>query len=697
MSAAETKGISSGSVEAVRGRKFRTYILGVCVALLTISGLVSFASLYVASGFKHSGSKSETMMASMRYQLIADMYHDTLRGVVFHGLFAGASDDKAMAQDALKEVGEYGGLFRDAIASQDKLDLEPAVRQSLDGVKQPLQDYISAAEGLVKKVAQGDLAGAKADLPSFQAVFSKLEGEMTAVEDAIQTADIGEHDAALGNAALSDVVTYGGFGLLTLLAAAMVFFGGKYAAKPLVRLTEGFRSLSEGDLEVAVNRKQPLKELGQLVDVFEVFREALRARARLASEAEAAADITLKHANAAAELNREIAHAVDGALVGDFTLRVTTDLPYPELVALSKSVNNLMETIDRSIGETAEALSALAKADLTHRMTGNYQGALKRLKDDTNAVGENLSGVVAQLRTTSSALKTATGEILSGANDLAERTTKQAAAIEETTAAIEQLSNTVIENAKRADDASIKSRGVSATAEQTGEVMEKSNEAMERISASSSKISNIIGMIDDIAFQTNLLALNASVEAARAGDAGKGFAVVAVEVRRLAQSAAQASSEVKVLIEQSASEVMAGSKLVADATQKLIAMVGSVKESAALIQEISAASQEQASAISQVSTAVRQMDEMTQHNAALVEETNAAIEQTENQANDLDRIVDQFVVKGEGRSAARETSLPTPAKATAKGIKALQEKVTSAARSYLSRGNTAVKEDWKEF
>ncbi len=68
---------------------------------------------------------------------------------------------------------------------------------------------------------------------------------------------------------------------------------------------------------------------------------------------------------------------------------------------------------------------------------------------------------------------------------------------------------------------------------------------MERISASSTKISNIIGLIDDIAFQTNLLALNASVEAARAGDAGKRLAVVAIEVRRLAQSAASASVDVK--------------------------------------------------------------------------------------------------------------------------------------------------------
>jgi methyl-accepting chemotaxis protein len=225
--------------------------------------------------------------------------------------------------------------------------------------------------------------------------------------------------------------------------------------------------------------------------------------------------------------------------------------------------------------------------------------------------------------------------------------------------------------------------------------MEKSNAAMERISSSSAKISNIIGMIDDIAFQTNLLALNASVEAARAGDAGKGFAVVAVEVRRLAQSAASASSEVKVLIEQSGNEVSGGTRLVAEATQKLSAMLAGVKESAGLIHDISAASQEQSSAISQVTTAVRQMDEMTQHNAALVEETNAAIEQTEGQANELDRIVDVFVLDG-SRRAPRAVAANSDAKP--KGIKALQEKVKTAAKAYLGGGGgAAAAKEWKEF
>ena len=219
--------------------------------------------------------------------------------------------------------------------------------------------------------------------------------------------------------------------------------------------------------------------------------------------------------------------------------------------------------------------------------------------------------------------------------------------------------------------------------------MTKSNTAMERISSSSAKISNIIGLIDDIAFQTNLLALNASVEAARAGDAGKGFAVVAVEVRRLAQSAASASSEVKALIEQSAGEVSSGSKLVSEATQKLVSMLEDIRESAQLTQGISDATREQSSAISEVTTAIRQMDEMTQHNAALVEETNAAIEQTESQANELDRIVEVFVVDAPARRAVRTEP--------ASGIKALQSKARSAAETYLAQGNAALKKDWSEF
>ncbi len=155
-------------------------------------------------------------------------------------------------------------------------------------------------------------------------------------------------------------------------------------------------------------------------------------------------------------------------------------------------------------------LSALANTDLSQRMEGEHRGAFGKLKADTNAVADKLTDVVRQLKSTSSSLRSATAEILAGANDLSERTTKQAATIEETSAAMEQLATTVAENARMADNAKTSAETVSADAARSGAVMDEANTAMEQISTSSSKISNIIGLIDDIAFQTNLLALNAS-------------------------------------------------------------------------------------------------------------------------------------------------------------------------------------------
>ncbi len=482
--------------------------------------------------------------------------------------------------------------------------------------------------------------------------------------------------------------------LIIGLAAFAVL--GTWVAKPVSKMNAVMLKVAGGAYDVEVPYANRRDEIGDMAKAVEVFRENGKRVADM-TEAEAARIIRDQEARAAmmAELQREFGEVVDAAVAGDFSRRVDAEFPDAELNALAGSVNNLVATVDRGLSETGEVLASLADTDLTKRMHGDYQGAFARLKNDTNAVADKLSEIVGQLKETSRGLKTATGEILSGANDLSERTTKQAATIEETSAAMEQLASTVLQNAERAREASQVASTVTRTAEEGGQVMGEANMAMERITQSSAKISNIIGLIDDIAFQTNLLALNASVEAARAGDAGKGFAVVAVEVRRLAQSAASASSEVKVLIEQSGAEVKTGSKLVADAASRLEAMLEAARSSNALMDGIAHDSREQASAIEEVNTAVRQLDEMTQHNAALVEETNAAIEQTESQANDLDRIVDIFTVSG--TAAAAPVRTPVRQAEPARGIKGLQAKVKEAAKSYLSHGNAAIDKDWAEF
>ncbi|WP_245578883.1 methyl-accepting chemotaxis protein [Cucumibacter marinus] len=557
--------------------------------------------------------------------------------------------------------------------------------------------------------------------------YSDLQGQLDTVYNgmAAELETVIQHAITQGTAAsatLSDVTENARLFILGVIGVALVativmgLIIGVSIIRPLKRITSTMKTLAQGALDTEVPFVKRRNELGEMARAVEVFRaNGLKVNEMTEEEKAASERRRVERADMMRDLQTAFGEVVDAAIAGDFTRRVDARFPDDELNTLARGVNDLVETVDKGVAETSKVMAALADADLGHHMQGDFQGAFAQLQADTNRVSDRLSEVVSQLRGTSRALKTATGEILSGANDLSERTTKQAAAIEETTAATEQLSATVGDNTRRAHEAQASAEQARQVAEKGGSVMASANDAMERITNSSARISDIIGMIDNIAFQTNLLALNASVEAARAGEAGKGFAVVAVEVRRLAQSAAEASSEVKTLIDQSTTEVGEGSKLVAEAASNLDGIVTSVRGVTDLMNEIARESQEQASAIGEISQSIRQMDEMTQHNAALVEETNAAIEQTEAQASELDQIVAIFRL-GDGREGSEMVSASAgsrddatafaqdaqrdlaPAEAPSpRGLKALKDKVTSAAAAYLTQGNAAVDEEWEEF
>jgi methyl-accepting chemotaxis protein len=493
---------------------------------------------------------------------------------------------------------------------------------------------------------------------SFQ-LYPAIDPISDAVSMLVETQESTAHAELVDAQVLFGLISIA-LGVATFIALGAVVYAGfivlRTVAHRLGTMETALVAVADGRFETTIPSAGDRDEIGRIARAAETFRQnGLKVAELTAADAAQAERRTLERRKMLGELAEAFGSVVDAAGAGDFTRRVDSNFPDPELNRLAESVNGLVATVDRGLDETVGVLGAMAETDLTRRVAGTYRGAFDRLKRDVNAVADRLTEIVGQLTQTSSAVRTATTEILSGASDLAERTTRQTTSIEQTSAAMVQFARTVSENAGRAQDASRNARGVSESASGAGKVMAEANAAMDRIATSSERISNIIGLIDDIAFQTNLLALNASVEAARAGEAGKGFAVVAVEVRRLAQSAAEASAEVKVLVDQSATEVGSGTRLVANATERLAMMVKGISENAALVDSIATASREQAAAIAEVTFAMRQMDEMTQHNAALVQETNAAIEQTEAQAGELDRIVDIFIIDGRQSAATADS------------------------------------------
>ncbi|MFC7517733.1 methyl-accepting chemotaxis protein [Herbaspirillum sp. GCM10030257] len=302
----------------------------------------------------------------------------------------------------------------------------------------------------------------------------------------------------------------------------------------------------------------------------------------------------------------------------------------------------LSRGITKPLSEAVQLARSVAQGDLTVRLEARSHDETGELVRALGEMRDSLLRTVQEIRSGTSAMTVASGEIAAGNLDLSTRTEQQASSLEETASAMEQLTSAVRNNTDNARQADHLAVSASAIASKGGVAVRDVVGKMEAINASSRKIVDIIAVIDGIAFQTNILALNAAVEAARAGEQGRGFAVVASEVRQLAQRSAAAAKDIKALITESAEDVQAGTRMVSDAGTTMAEIVNGVQRVADIMKEILAASEEQSSGIEEVNRAITQMDQVTQQNAALVEEAAAAADSMQNQATKLAEMVSFF-------------------------------------------------------
>ncbi|MFZ6689086.1 methyl-accepting chemotaxis protein [Undibacterium sp. SXout11W] len=308
--------------------------------------------------------------------------------------------------------------------------------------------------------------------------------------------------------------------------------------------------------------------------------------------------------------------------------------------------------------QLAGNIQTMSSGDLSAAIVAQGNNELTDVTQALRVLQTNMKLLIGQIKQTTGHLNNGAGEIAQGNFDLSSRTESQASSLEETASSMEELTSTVKQNADNSREASQLVVSAASVAEKGGVAVANVVTTMGAIKSSSSKISDIIGVIDGIAFQTNILALNAAVEAARAGEQGRGFAVVASEVRNLAQRSANAAKEIKVLINDSVSQVEVGAKLVDEAGSTMGGIVNGVKRAAEIMHEITAASQEQSAGIDQINQAVVQMDDMTQQNAGLVEEAAASAESLKQQANALTDLVNSFTLVRSGSAGVMRSTSP---------------------------------------
>jgi methyl-accepting chemotaxis protein len=235
-------------------------------------------------------------------------------------------------------------------------------------------------------------------------------------------------------------------------------------------------------------------------------------------------------------------------------------------------------------------------------------------------------------------------EILSATEQQASGAAEQAASISQTTATMEELAATYRQIADNANQVVSMAEASLGSAESGQQAVMNTLDAMEEIKTRSQssagriltlgersqQIGQVLSIINNIADQTKILALNAAIEAARAGEAGKGFSVVAVEIRKLAESVVDSTSEISTIMteiqgaandlviatEQELMQVQHGVDLAHSTGENLEQILEMIERTTIAAKEISAATQQQKSATDQVVKAMREVAAVAQQTAA---------------------------------------------------------------------------------
>ncbi|WP_341897816.1 methyl-accepting chemotaxis protein [Ferrovibrio terrae] len=580
-----------------------------------------------------AANKRQNFIAATEAGLVLDAFSEIrVAATRFIGM-----GDMAMANEARGKVGTFVDMIEDLKIMLDEDELKKMATE---------------AENFARQYEAGILAAVTAAGDINRLVYQEMEQEIAQIVDKVEQAKAGQLTILAtqrDNAVQTFATTF-----ITVLAVSMVALAigalfawliGRNIANPIAALTEAMAVLAKGDFTAAIPGLQRGDEIGRMAAAVAVFKQngAENEQLRQAVEQERhSAEQTRSEQEAL--LDRAVGEIVTAAAAGDLNQRIDTAPLDGVAVRLGTGINRLLDAIGGAITDVGAVLAGLAAGDLTRRVTGDYAGVFAKLQGDVNMAGETLADTMRQVAVSASTVRDASAEISTGSQDLAQRTEAQAAALEETAASMHEVTATVKLNADNAQAANQLAGVARDTAEKGGQVVADAVTAVTQIEGSARKISDIVGLIDEIAFQTNLLALNASVEAARAGEAGKGFAVVAQEVRALAQRSANASKEIKTLIQASNAQVKTGAALVNQAGGALTEIVTAVKKVSDIVAEIAAASAEQSRGLEEVNGAVVNMDEMTQRNGALVEQTNASARAMANQATELAALLSRFRV-----------------------------------------------------
>lgn len=406
------------------------------------------------------------------------------------------------------------------------------------------------------------------------------------------------------------------FGPLTLLFTALIsYLAIRSIVRPLRDLERGARKVENGQFHVRVPVTSD-DEIGQVVRAFNSAASKLQDSAQ----------------------KREI-----------------------ERIESSQMQNNINEFLDVAMD--------IAEGDLTKRGKVT-EDVLGNVVDSINLMTEELGGVLRQVQDASESVVNNSKEVLLDSNKItdgvqttAQETSSVSVQIQGLIEGIRQMAEDAQASAKTARLALEASKQGQDAVEETLTGMQDIRQEVQSMSKRiqilgdrSQEIEEIVDTISQITRQTNLLALNASVEAAGAGKAGGRFTIVAAEVRKLANTSAQATTRIANLIKtvqveiqdviegisQSSQQVEDGYKVAGSTGERINEISSLVEDSAKFADKIADSTSMQAATAERVGIVVKQIADIAQESKESAQRSQNTAANLEKLARKLGESLDKF-------------------------------------------------------
>ena len=327
---------------------------------------------------------------------------------------------------------------------------------------------------------------------------------------------------------------------------------------------------------------------------------------------------------------------LDKVQKGYYGCRVNSVAANPQVSILAKTINRMLDNQQKVINDILKVLTEYTNYNyLSVIDTQRLNGESKEMVEGINTLGESITAMLLENKTNGETLQEGSSQLLKNVNELNKASNDAAARLEETAAAVEEITSNIASSSENITKMAKNANELTVSANDGENLANQTVSSMDDINAQVSAINEAISVIDQIAFQTNILSLNAAVEAATAGEAGKGFAVVAAEVRNLASRSAEATNEIKALVENATSKSKQGKEIAALMINGYHNLNENINSTLSLIDEVENASKEQKFGIEQISDAINSLDKQTQINANIANHTNDIAVETSSLADNV--------------------------------------------------------------